>query len=159
MKKARILFVLALVAGMSQIANAQQSSQREQQRKQDQLQIAVQKICPTTGNKLGTHGKPIKVKIGKEEIFLCCQGCLKGKVNPKHWATIHANFAKAQTKCPVMNKPLPKNPKWTIVKGRIVYVCCPPCTKKIAADPGKYLGKVTQLYTASVRKEQNLQRR
>jgi hypothetical protein len=75
---------------------------------------------------------------------------LQGKINQKHWATIHANVAKAQAKCPVMDKALPKNPKWTIVKGQIVYVCCPPCTKKITADPKTYLQAVDKLYTASL---------
>ncbi len=113
----------------------------------------MQEICPVSGQKLGSHGQPIKAKIGQEEVYLCCQGCLKGKVDPKHWATIHANFAKAQTKCPVMNKPLPKNPKWTIAEGQIIYVCCPPCTKKIAADPKTYVSKVNALYAASLKSQ------
>ena len=86
----------------------------------DQRKIAVQEICPTSGHKLGTQGQPIKVKVGKETVFLCCKGCLKQRLNPQHWATIHANFAKAQQVCPVMEHELPKNPKWTIVEGQIV---------------------------------------
>ena len=111
----------------------------------------MQKICPVSGQQLGAHGPPIKVAIGQEEVFLCCKGCLKGKVNPRHWATIHANFASAQAKCPVMKKKLPKNPKWTIVAGQIVYVCCPPCTKKIASNPEPYLRTIDAYYTASLR--------
>lgn len=118
----------------------------------DHVRAAVQQICPMTGNKLGEHGAPIKVKIGKEEVFLCCKGCLKSKVDARHWATIHANFAKAQKQCPVMKKPLPKNPKWTIVEGRIVYVCCPPCIKKVEADPKTYLKLVDASYSAAVKK-------
>ncbi len=90
------------------------------------------------------------MKIGKEVVFLCCKACLQGKVNPQHWATIHANFAKAQRICPVMKHELPENPKWTIVEGQIVYVCCPPCTEKIKADPKAFLRKVDDLYTASL---------
>ena len=86
-------------------------------------------------------------------MFLCCKGCLKSKIDAKHWATIHANFAKAQVQCPVMKKTLPKNPKWTIVEGRIVYVCCPPCIKKIEANPKTYLKMVDELYAASLKKE------
>ena len=101
----------------------------------DQLKAAAQKICPVSGKKLGSMGTPVKVRIGDEELFLCCQGCADGEVRREHWAAIHANFARAQGECPVMENPLPKKPKWTVVNGQISYVCCPPCTKKIQADP------------------------
>jgi hypothetical protein len=144
-------FVLALATaslGFCSMASAQELSQR------DQIHIAVQEICPISGQKLGEHGAPIKVKIGEEIVFLCCKGCLQGKVNPQHWATIHANFAKAQRICPVMKHELPENPKWTIVEGQIVYVCCPPCTKKIAADPKTFLQQIDELYLASLQARQ-----
>jgi hypothetical protein len=118
----------------------------------DQVKIAAQQICPVSGKRLGIMGTPIKRKIGKEEVFLCCEACTKGKVDRKHWGTIHANFAKAQGMCPVMKKPLPANPKWTVVDGQIVYVCCPPCVKKIEADPKTFVTKVASLYTASLKK-------
>ena len=152
MKNARMFLWVALIVGIGQFAIGQDSpeKQKEQQRR-DKLHIAVQNICPTSGQKLGAHGQPIKVKVGKETVFLCCKGCLKKKINPKHWATIHANSAKAQRICPVMKHELPKKPKWTVVEGQIVYVCCPPCTKKIAADPETYLQKVDELYVASLK--------
>ncbi|MBD3674817.1 MAG: hypothetical protein HUJ26_14965 [Planctomycetaceae bacterium] len=110
-------------------------------------------MCPVSGQQLGEHGTPVKVTVGKqkEEVFLCCQACLKGQLNRKHWGTIHANFAKAQAICPVMEQKLPANPKWTIADGKIIYVCCPPCTKKIAAEEEKYLSKLDQLYAKSVK--------
>lgn len=156
MTKARTLFTLAMIAGLAQFVTAQQPTandmKAEQQRRRDQLRATVQAVCPISGEKLGSHGAPIKVAVGKdkEEIFLCCKTCLKGKLNAKHWGTIHANYAKAQRICPVMKKPLPANPKWTIVNGKIIYICCPPCTKKIAADPEGYLAKMDQLYSASL---------
>ena len=110
----------------------------------------MQEICPVSGEKLGSHGKPILAKIGEEKVFLCCKGCASGKVKPKHWAKIHANFAKAQGICPVMKKKLPDKAKWTIVEGRIVYVCCPPCIKKIEAEPDTHLKKIDELYLASL---------
>lgn len=122
----------------------------KEQQQRDQLRIGVQEICPVSGEKLGSMGAPIKVKVGEENIFMCCKGCLKQKIKPEHWGTIHANFAKAQGICPVMKHELPKKPKWTIVEGQIVYVCCPPCTKKINADPVTYLRAVDQLYAASL---------
>ncbi len=130
----------------------QQADQTQANR--DQLRIAVQEICPVSGKKLGSMGNPIKAKIGESTVFLCCQGCLKGKVNPQHWATIHGNIAKAQGICPVMKHKLPKNPKWTIVEGQVVYVCCPPCTKKIASDPKTFLQQVDGLYSASLQAKQ-----
>ncbi|MCH7687744.1 MAG: hypothetical protein IH899_13840 [Planctomycetes bacterium] len=155
MKNASMLLVMALIVGTGQLANGHDPSTegKEAQLRRDQLHAAVQAICPVSGEKLGEHGPPIKVTVGKnkQEIFVCCKACLKEKIDAKHWGTIHANFAKAQRICPVMKKPLPKNPKWTIVKGQIVYVCCPPCTKKIAADPHKWLPQVDALYSASLR--------
>ncbi len=142
-----------LLLGTAPLTTAQERSQSPDLSKMthDQLRMQVQDICPVSGNKLGAHGQPVKVKIGQEELFLCCRGCLNQKVNPKHWATIHANFAKAQARCPVMDKPLPEQPKWAIVQGQIVYLCCPPCAKKLEADPKTYLRKVDELYLASLR--------
>ncbi len=155
MKSVNMLLVMAAIVGAGQLVHGQERSaaQKEAQLKRDKLHIAVQGICPISGEKLGERGQPIKVTVGKskEEVFLCCKGCLKKKISTKHWGTIHANFAKAQRICPVMKQPLPKNSKWTIVEGRIVYVCCPPCTKKIAANPRTYLPQVDALYTASLR--------
>ena len=153
MKKLRVVCVLAVAVALGPAVMAQSPSiESGEKAKSDQVRAAVQQICPMSGNKLGEHGAPIKVKIGKEEVFLCCKGCLKSKVDAKHWATIHANYAKAQKECPVMKKALPKSPKWTIVEGRIVYVCCPPCIKKIEADPKTYLKMVDASYAAAAKK-------
>jgi hypothetical protein len=141
-----MLMLVALVMGIGQMACGEDASSR------DQLRSAVQGICPVSGKKLGSMGTPVKVQVGQETVFLCCQGCLQGKISAEHWATIHANMARAQGKCPVMEKTLPASPKWTIVEGQVVFVCCPPCTQKIAADPATYLQKVDALYSASLAK-------
>jgi YHS domain-containing protein len=152
MKKTWMFALVALFAGLSQTAAGQVTGQpNEEQARRDQLRIAVQEICPVSGQKLGEHGAPVKAQVGEETIFLCCQGCLKGQIKPENWAKIHANFARAQQICPVMENKLPESPKWTIAEGQIIYVCCPPCTEKIAADPEKYLRKVDELYMASLR--------
>jgi len=143
-----VMTVMMLAASIS-VAQAPLDAAQELQRR-DQLRAAVQEICPVSGGKLGSMGEPIKVKVGKETVFMCCKGCLKQKIKPEHWATIHTNFAKAQRICPVMKHDLPKKPKWTIVEGQIVYVCCPPCTKKIVADPKTYLRAVDELYLATL---------
>lgn len=143
MKYVTFALVIALT-GLCSIGSAQELSKR------DQLRIAVQGICPISGGQLGSMGTPIKAQVGQETVYLCCKGCLQKQINPQHWATIHANFAKAQRICPVMKHELPKNAKWTIVQGQVVYVCCPPCTKKIAADPETYIRKIDELYEASL---------
>jgi hypothetical protein len=151
MKNARMLLVLPLIVAMGQSAIGQELSRR------DQLRIAVQEICPVSGNKLGSHGSPVKVQVGKETVFLCCQGCVQGKINSQHWATIHANFARAQQICPVMKHKLPPNPKWVIVQGQIVFVCCPPCTEKISEQPETFLRKIDELYATSLQTSQDSQ--
>lgn len=78
----------------------------------DKLKIAAQKICPVMGKPLGSMGSPVKVKLGDEEVFLCCKACATKQVSREHWATIHANFRNAQGKCPVMGKDLPVGAKW-----------------------------------------------
>lgn len=146
----KVLSVLALIVSCVSVSHGVEPVTRDQQL------MAVQEICPVSGEKLGEHGTPVKVKIGAEEMFLCCQGCAKSKPDPRHWATIHKNFARAQGICPVMKNALPKNPKWTIVEGRIAYVCCPPCIEKIKADPKKYLHEIDALYAAYLRGKQQL---
>jgi hypothetical protein len=148
---------LVVIAMTGQMATANGAETPEQvQARRDQLRIAVQEICPVSGQELGKMGPPVKVTVGdaKEEIFLCCKGCLKGRINPEYWATIHANIARAQGRCPVMKNELPNDAKWTVVKGELVYVCCPPCIKKLTADPDKYLQQVDAYYTAYLRSKQ-----
>lgn len=152
MKTWKIFSALVMAAVVAPLVfAAEPGAEQAKKPTSEEIRIAVQGICPVSGQKLGAHGKPIEVKIGKEQLFLCCKGCTSGKVKPEHWATIHANFAKAQGICPVMKNELPKNAKWTVVEGRIVYVCCPPCIKKIEADPKTYLKKVDELYLASLK--------
>jgi Cu(I)/Ag(I) efflux system membrane fusion protein len=43
----------------------------------DEELIAFQKTCPVTGARLGSMGPPLKVKVGEEAVFLCCQACEK----------------------------------------------------------------------------------
>lgn len=118
----------------------------------EQVYVMVQEICPVSGQPLGNHGLPIKATVGKskEQVFLCCKGCLGKKIAPKHWDRIHANFLAAQQQCPVMRKPLPKNPAITIANGRPIYTCCPPCVKKITNDPESFIRKVDSLYLESL---------
>lgn len=140
----RVLFVAVLFAFLAQPSFGEDLS------KHDQLRISVQKICPVSGEALGEHGDPIRSKVGEETVFLCCESCRDSEVNSAHMATIHANIAKAQAICPVMKKALPKKPASTILEGQLVYVCCPPCSKKIAAKPKEFLDQIDKLYADSL---------
>ncbi|MEX2092047.1 MAG: efflux RND transporter periplasmic adaptor subunit [Pirellulales bacterium] len=50
-------------------ADAPESAER------DQSLVALQKICPVTGLKLGSMGKPLRVTEAGRIVFLCCAGC------------------------------------------------------------------------------------
>lgn len=157
MKKRTMTLAILLVLALCPIvwgADSQQTPTNYSEH--DQLRIAVQEICPVSGAKLGSMGDPVKVAIGeaKEEIFLCCAGCAKGKISPEHWATIHTNIARAQGKCPIMKKDLPESAKWTVVGGELIYVCCPPCIKKINANPEAAISLVDTYYTAYLQEKQ-----
>jgi hypothetical protein len=104
---------LMLMLGLLAILNLGCNQPVVELAKRDQLRIAVQKICPVTGEKLGEHGTPIQGKVGEETLYFCCNDCLKDQANSKHMSTIHASFAKAQGICPVMKEPLPEEPKST----------------------------------------------
>jgi YHS domain-containing protein len=42
---------------------------------EDRKLIEKQKVCPVSGEKLGSMGTPYKVTIKGRVVFLCCQGC------------------------------------------------------------------------------------
>ncbi len=123
----------------------------QRQAKSDEMHAKAQGICPVTGQKLGSMGEPVKVKVGEEETaFLCCKGCVGKQIKPEHWKTIQANLAAAQKICPVMGKAVDASMKSTVVKGRKIFVCCPPCIKKIQEDPEAYVAKLdAQIAAAS----------
>ena len=35
------------------------------------------KTCPVSGEKLGEHGKPVKVTSEGTDVWLCCKSCVK----------------------------------------------------------------------------------
>jgi membrane fusion protein, copper/silver efflux system len=54
---------------------------------QDRALAMQQRICPITGARLGSMGKPHKMQIGDRTLLLCCQGC-EGQVKADPAATL-----------------------------------------------------------------------
>lgn len=42
---------------------------------EDRAAAEKQRICPVSGELLGAMGKPYKVTVQEQTVFLCCQGC------------------------------------------------------------------------------------
>ena len=42
---------------------------------EDLAAVQKQKVCPVSGEALGAMGKPYKVTVKGQTVFLCCQGC------------------------------------------------------------------------------------
>jgi YHS domain-containing protein len=42
---------------------------------EERAAIEKQKICPVSGEKLGTMGAPPKVTVAGHTVYLCCKGC------------------------------------------------------------------------------------
>jgi len=127
--------------------------------------IAAQKLCPVMDEPLGSMGKPLKVTGLGRDVYLCCKGCLKflekdphkylaklpqltGAAKPVVEKVTRADtpFAAAQKLCPVMDEPLEGmgGPYKTVVSGRIIYICCPGCAKKVHSNPEIYLTKLAK---------------
>ncbi|MBI1903691.1 MAG: TRASH domain-containing protein [Planctomycetes bacterium] len=43
----------------------------------DRPAALAQRICPVTGESLGDHGTPIKVRVRDRDVFVCCKGCIE----------------------------------------------------------------------------------
>lgn len=136
--------------------------------------IARQRICPVMDTALGEHGDAVKLMVGGEPLFLCCEDCVKkvqqnpefylrraagpaaqaaqtqhapGKVTVTSATSADRQAIAAQRVCPVMNKPLGGHgsPLKVNVNGQSFYVCCRGCLQKVASDPDFYLSKAAQL--------------
>ena len=132
--------------------------QEEFQAESDRLLALAQKICPVSGEQLGSQEAPVKVQVGKEHILLANQECVGQKIDPALWQTVQSNLAKAQGICPVMEKEVDSTMESTIVNGRRIYVCCPPCINKIEAEPTKYALWLTEQFQAYVDDRSNSSR-
>ena len=43
----------------------------------DRDRLAKQQVCPVTGARLGSMGMPIKVLVGDDPLYLCCEACIE----------------------------------------------------------------------------------
>ena len=136
------LAVASIFAGGGLATAQDQNPLYSESQKLETLLVQAQKICPVSGKGLTSMGGPVKATIADQTIYLCCKACLQRDIDKKHWDQIQANLIVAQGKCPVRGKLLSQASKSVIVKGRRVFVFCPPCTKKVAADADKYLALV-----------------
>jgi hypothetical protein len=55
----------------------------------DREAALAQKICPVSDQALGSMGKPIKVTVEGQDVFVCCAGCVEELKN---------NFAEYKSK-------------------------------------------------------------
>jgi hypothetical protein len=148
-----LALALSFVLIGSTFADEPKKESPEQRR--ERLRISVQAICPVSGESLTSHAKPVKMtdSESKEVLYVCCEDCLKSKPNAKYLDKIRGNFAKAQGHCLVMtDNEVSEKSKHGIVEGHAVFVCCPPCIKKMTAAPEKFLAKLDDLYEASLKK-------
>lgn len=63
------------VTGESSAGGDEMPRSNEPRPMDDQTLIATQKICPVTGAKLGSMGKPIRATAEGRTVLLCCAGC------------------------------------------------------------------------------------
>lgn len=60
------------------------------------------------------------------------------------WTQLRTALITVQRTCPVADRRLPENSTWTVVGGRVVFVCCAPCGEKVQADPEVYFRKLDE---------------
>jgi YHS domain-containing protein len=42
---------------------------------EDQAAARAQRVCPVSGEALGSMGPPVKVEVEGREVFICCENC------------------------------------------------------------------------------------
>lgn len=148
-------FALAVTVVFIGFSHGDEPMKESPEQRRERLRIAVQAICPVSGESLTSPSNPVKMTDPetKEVLYVCCNNCLKSKPEPVHLGKIRENFAKAQGHCLVMvDNEVSEKSKLGIVEGHAVFVCCPPCIKKMTSAPEKFLAKLDDLYEASLKK-------
>ncbi len=152
----RMLTTTIALLAVAGLAWSEDQTKETPSQRRERLAIAVQGICPVSGESLTSHAKPQKLvnPDTKEVLYVCCEKCLKEEPNAKHLETIRRNQAKAQGKCLIMtDNEISEKSKSGIVEGRFVFVCCPPCVKKLTADSDKYLRALDDQYEIALKQK------
>ncbi|NQU39552.1 MAG: hypothetical protein HQ523_06335 [Lentisphaerae bacterium] len=102
--------------------------------------VVVQTTCPVMGGKIK---QDLYVDHEGKRVYVCCKGCIaKLQKDPlKYIAKMEAEgvtVAKVQTLCPVMGGKIKKE-HYLDHDGKRIYVCCPGCLKKLAAEAAQYI--------------------
>ena len=129
-----------------------------------------QKFCAVeTENRLGLMGKPVKMMIEDETVFLCCKGCEKAALkDPKKTLArveelriqvaldqldpADRKLAEQQKYCAVSPESRLGSmdvPVKVMIKDQPVFLCCKGCEKAAKKDPDKTLAKVKELRTTT----------
>lgn len=142
----------------------------------DRPLVERQRMCPVMkDSELGSHGPPIKLMVGNQPLFVCCEGCIEEvKKNPRRyleqvataarvnrqpprpqvnvfWAGQNDDAAiRAQRVCPVMNQPLGAHgrPLKVVIDGRPIFVCCQGCIDKVVQNRNFYFNKLADATAA-----------
>jgi hypothetical protein len=132
----------------------------DRERAEEQKYCAVQKK-----SRLGSMGKPIKLTIKDETVFVCCEGCEKEaqKDPDKTLAQVEENkiraaleqlspddrkLAQEQKYCAVQSESRlgsMSKPVKVMIEDQPVFLCCKHCEKHAKADPDKTLATVKKL--------------
>ena len=139
----------------------------------DSPRIEQQKVCPVSGGRLGSMGTPVKVLIGDQPLYLCCQACLAqvrkdpesylkkvavpgskpdasmiaGRIVIQTAAASDQAAIQAQRECPVLGTALGSHgkPVKVGVGEQTLFVCCKRCVGKVIESPERFLAKAAEL--------------
>ena len=72
---------------------------------EDQRLVAAQEWCPISDDvRLGEHGKPIKIMVKDQPVFLCCGGCKKDALDKPDDTLAKVEKLKAKVKAAAEKK-------------------------------------------------------
>jgi hypothetical protein len=150
---------------------AEELAALDQLSSEDRELALAQKVCPVTGAKLGSMGKPYKTTIGERVVFLCCKGCERavqkdpegilealGEAPADEFAAderaalnelppADRALAAAQKVCPITGERLGSMgmPYKMSVGSRVLFLCCEGCKDGVQEDPEGVLKKLDEL--------------
>jgi hypothetical protein len=184
MKAYRLRTFLAFLPLLLALGCANEAPPREKaQDKEAQIKATLEKLDPAdrelaeeqkycaveSENRLGSMGKPVKVMIKEEPVFLCCKGCekaarkdpdktlarveeLKSRAAVEQLDPADRKLAEEQKYCAAQPKSLLGSmgkPVKVTIKEETVFLCCKHCEKHARAEPDKTLATVKKLKAAN----------